>query len=152
MPINWPKFNMRKLKHRKAKYQDHCGAGKLPCDEARHYEIALPEEALMMSRQGRAKGYDVQWWGDKEPSGSPPIVEITEDGVQFMLENDAQKRWLKEVEGDQVKFAARKEMIRRWNWTSWKDLFPINREFLLSLLWIPVDPYTEMEILARAAL
>jgi len=150
MPINWNKL----LRQRKAKRSDRCfdgPDGKLPFEESQHYADALPDEAIMMSQRGRAKGYETHWWGDKTPGDLPAIVEVTEKGVQFMALNDAEKAWLAEVENEPQRHQARREMIRNWNWTSWEDLLPINHEFLLSLLWIPVDPYNAMEILARAA-
>lgn len=149
MPINW-----RKLRQKKTRRRDRCfdEGGKLPYEDAQHYADALPSEALMMSQKGRAKGYDDFWWGTAFTGNLPAIVEISERGVQWLILDDAQKAWLAEVENDSTRYQARKEMIHNWNWTSWEDLLPINHEFLLSLVWIPVDPYNAMEILARASL
>ena len=152
MPINWHK--LRKMKRSKqAKISDICfdSDDRSPYEDSRHYEDTLPEEAIMMSRRGRAKGYDLLRYGDGYGDLSEPIVEITKKGVQFLVDSATEKAWLTEVENSPARYKARKEMIRKWNWTSWEDLLPINREFLLSLLWIPVDPYNAMEILARAA-
>ena len=133
-------------------YFPNLPAHKEPYEEAQHYEDATPEEAIMMSRRGQAKGYDPEIFGRKWTSEIPVLCVATKRGVQWKRMSEAQKEWLKEVDDDPVRRKAREELIRRKNWTSWEDVTPANREFLMSLLWIPVDPYTEMEILARAAM
>lgn len=151
MPINW-RNAMKMAKARRQRHRNPVDPNeKLPFEESQHYADALPEEAIMMSQRGKAKGYDDFWWGPDFRGNLPAIVEISEKGVQWLILNDAEKAWLAEVENEPTRQQARREMIHNWNWTSWEDLLPINREFLLSLMWIPVDPYNAMEILARAA-
>jgi len=153
MPINWRNVMARKKVGRKAKVQDRCfSEGRTDYDENRHFEIALPEEALMMSRRGKAKGFDISDYCESYGRDTSPIVEISKKGVQLLVVTAREKEWLEEVAADAERLSARKALILKWNWTSWDDLSPINREFLHSLLWIPVDPCNEMEILARASL
>jgi hypothetical protein len=117
-----------------------------------HYWDLLPEEAITMSRRGKAKGYDIHRYG-VNTNYVPEILvaEINRKGVQFLVLGDGEKKYLAEVEHDATRYKARRELIRQSNWILWGDLLPVNREFLLSLLWIPVDPYNAMEVLARSS-
>lgn len=124
---------------------------KQPFEESAHYANALPEEALMMSRRGRAKGYDDFWWGSKFSGNLPAIVEISHSGVQWRMPSDAEKAWLEAVNSDVPRYRARSKSLHNYHFTRWNDLHPINHEFLLSLTWIPVDPLNAMEVLAKAA-
>jgi hypothetical protein len=148
MPINWT--NLKNIKAKQAVLSEHCfGAYGDDYSKTYHWDDTLPDEAVLMSRTGRAKGYDPLRFGE-DHSYLIPVAEITATGVQFLIWSDREKAWIEEVESYSTRKHARMEMVRKWNWTSWEELLPINHEFLLSLLWIPEDPFTAMEILARA--
>jgi hypothetical protein len=143
MPINWTNV-------KKAKVSDRCFYGPRGHAENHHFEQATPEEALLMSRKGLAKGYDTVY-RTEDDDYTRLVVEITHAGVQLLTRSHQQQEWINEMEAHPTRLRARIDMVHNWNWTSWDDLLPINREYLLSLLWIPEDPFTAMEILAKAA-
>jgi hypothetical protein len=153
MAINWHKIrNIKKLKQQRAKRQDTCfDDHRAAYEDNRHFADALPLEAADMSRRGRAKGFDPIWFGRAWTGEIPAIAEVTKKGVQFLVLSDDEKAWIVEAEGDNARWKARKQVIRNRNFTSWESISKANHEFLLSLIWIPVDPYNAMEILARAA-
>lgn len=143
MPINWT--NLKKAKVSKRCFYSPSGHA-----ENHHFEQATPEEAILMSRKGLAKGHDITYCVEGEDF-TTVTAEITRAGVQFLTFSDPEREWIKEMEKHPGRRYERIEIVRGWNWTSWDDLLPINREYLLSLLWIPEDPFTAMEILAKAA-
>jgi hypothetical protein len=120
-----------------------------------HFYHALPKDALMMSSTGVAHGFDTLRFGEhfhqKGGDRTSPVAEISQGGVQFLVFSGREREWIKEVEHTAQRYEARVTMVRHWNWTPWGKLFPCNREFLLSLLWVPAEPLSAMEILARAA-
>lgn len=120
-----------------------------------HFLDALPEEALRMSSVGVAYGYDLLRWGEQwhrdGKDECPPAVKATTGGVQFLVLSEQEKRWLLEVEHDSVRFEARRLIVYKNNWCSWITMGDDDRNFLLSLLWIPEDPLTPLEILAKMA-
>jgi len=110
----------------------------------------------MMSSTGVAHGYDVLRYGEsfhrkKDGCGDYPVMEITKGGVQFLVTSERERAWIEEVEHSPQRHVARQTIVREWNWTRWKNITPKNREFMLSLLWVPADPLSAMEILAIAA-
>lgn len=122
-------------------------------DEGRLYEDTTPEEAMEMSRTGTAEGFDPLRYGEKwaaegkDPGN--PLFRINKRGVQRLVLSDAQKEWIKEVEHDVVRWRARTALVKKRNFTPWREVSEQNRDYLLSLLWIPKDPLTPMEIIAR---
>ena len=123
--------------------------------DAYHFEDALPEDAIIMSGTGTAHGYGILRWGqefhNEHADTEYPVAQIDKLGVQLLVVSDAERRWLRDVEIDHKRLEAREKMVRRWNWTLWRDVCPRNHEFLLSLLWIPAEPLSAMEIIARMA-
>jgi len=148
MPINFKAMANKKAKQ--ARVQDYC-FDETGYRENRHFESALPEDALMMSSCGRAKGFDFISHVESYGKDATPVVTITKSSVQFLFISEIERNWIEEGKNSSDR-KARKALLRGRNQTLWGDLLPINYEYLLSLLWIPVDPYNEMEILARAAL
>lgn len=146
MQIDWTKLK-RITTTKVCRVLDGCGYDDY--SKTHHWDDTLPHEAIQMSRVGFAKGYDTFRFGE-DHDYLIPVAEISKGGVQFTVWSDREKAWINEMEDYSSRKLARIEMVRKWNWTSWAELFPINREFLLSLLWIPEDPFTAMEILARA--
>ena len=123
--------------------------------DAEHFVDALPEDAMMMSRTGTAHGYDhlrfgLKWESEGKNPGRP-IAQINKAGVQLLVISDRERDWIAEVQEDSTRWAAREKMVRQWNFTPWPELADANREFLLSLFWIPAEPLTAMEIIARMA-
>jgi len=117
-----------------------------------HFQHTLPEEAMQMSHTGSALGYDIERYNlHPDYQEMLPVAQITNLGVQFLVKSEEEKRWQNEVSREPHRHIIRGQMIREWNFTPWVDLTPRNREFLLGLLWIPDDPLTAMEILAKAA-
>lgn len=123
--------------------------------DGHHYADALPEEAMQMSKCGVANGYDdLRYgvrWADEGLDPGRPVVQIDKRGVQLLVMSDDQKAWIQEAEADLKRWERRRKIVRKVNLTRWEDLPPINREYLLSLHWVPAEPYTAMEIIAIMA-
>ena len=130
-------------------------------DEDRHdpsqFVDCLPEEAMLMSSCGTAHGYDVfrygeQWLRDGNDPGGP-IAQISEKGVQILVMSDAQVAWINDpgVSGEARarRAEARRTMVLGFNFTNWGELSEENREYLLSLHWIPDKALSAMEIIAK---
>ena len=125
------------------------GNGKLYLD-------ALPEEAIEMSRTGVAFGYDIMRWGEKAAQDgndfTEPVVRATARGVQFLVLSDKERTWVEKAGRDRLVRKARREVIRQRNWRAWDKLSEGDRDFVLSLLWVPDEPITPLEVLAKMAL
>jgi len=123
--------------------------------DAEHFVDALPEDAMMMSRTGTAHGYDHlrfgEKWANEGKDPGRPIAQINRTGVQMLVMSDREKAWIAEVAEDNTRWVARKKIVRKSNFTPWPKIGERNREFLLSLFWIPAEPLTAMEIIARMA-
>lgn len=123
--------------------------------EGHHYADALPKEAMLMSRSGVADGYDFlrfgERWNNEGLDRGKPIVQIDKDGVQLLVLSDKQREWIAETGTDEKKAAFRRKICRAHNYVRWTDVTPLNNEFLLSLHWVPSEPYTAMEVIAIMA-
>lgn len=143
---------MKRLKYRKSSANDLREEVER---EGHHYADALPEDAMLMSRMGVANGYDFLRYGERwdreglDPGN--PIIQISKEGVQLLVLSDDQRAWIAAVESDPKRWERRKQICRTRNFVLWHDLTPANREFLLSLHWVPAEPYTAMEVLAIMA-
>lgn len=108
-----------------------------------------------MSSVGRAEGFDDMRFGLKRAiEGSNPqypVARINSKGIQYLVKSDKEKEWLGEVAYNSREWKSRLSVVRAQNFTTWDNLTPSNRDYLLSLLWIPVQPYSAMEIIARMA-
>lgn len=123
--------------------------------DGHHYADALPKEAMLMSRCGVANGYDFlrfgERWNNEGLDRGIPIVQIDKDGVQLLVLSDKQREWIAENGIDEKRASLRRKICRAHNYAQWVDLTPHNHEFLLSLHWVPAEPYTAMEVIAIMA-
>jgi len=120
-----------------------------------HFLDALPEEAMAMSGNGIAIGFDLLRWGErwhKEGRDTcPPVVRIDEQGVQFLVMTNTQKAWVDDPNISEDRRKIRRKALLKHNWRSWLTLGEDDRNYLLSLLWVPEEPLTPLEILAKMA-
>lgn len=115
------------------------------------YEHFTPLEVAYLSRDRVAMGYDILRWGESTENSydATPIALATPIAVKF-------DRWSSEdanfVYSDCEKVGAtpsiRSKYISAKVWVPWKDLSTTDRDFALSLVWVPADPMTPLEALA----
>jgi hypothetical protein len=124
-------------------------------NEGRHYADTLPHDAMEMSKAGVAHGYETlrfgMYWNDQELDPGTPVIQIDADGVQLLILSDDQKKWINTEEIDEKRHELRRKIVRAWNYTRWEHVTPANHEYLLTLHWVPAEPYTAMEIIAIMA-
>lgn len=110
------------------------------------------EEAVLMSRNKIALGYDDLFYGEqwlregKHPGH--PIIRATVNGLEFLLLSDQERALINSPTLRSMESTLRKKTILATKFTLWEDLLPVHRDFASTLYWLPVEPMTEMEIIA----
>lgn len=121
-------------------------------DRRSDYAHILPWDAARMSHSGVALGYDLLRWGESE-RGDPEMViaRASVTHFEFMVMTDVEKkflygiRWDARNRGEQVR---RSQVIENLNKKPWDKLDEQQRNFALSLMWVPEQPKSPLEMLA----
>lgn len=127
--------------------------------ESEQYLHCMPLEAVTLSKSGKALGYDLLRWGERfhaEGNDSGFVAATaTAAGILFHVQNQLERNWVNDVERDDPDrgrtMAARRRFIESRNFYPWQALTGLNKDFVLSLLWIPEEPLSPLEALAQAA-
>lgn len=115
------------------------------------YEHLSPIEVAQLSRSGAAIGYEPFRWGEKAERllDLPPVAHATAIAVKF-------DRWsetdVKFVYSDSQNVGStssiRSKYLSAKMWIPWESLSYTDRNYALSLIWVPEEPMAPLEALA----
>ena len=128
-------------------------------DESVQYLHCTPLEAVALSKSGKALGYDLLRWGEKwheEGFDDGFLVAIASSGgIRYHPVTQREKDWIEDVDRADLDrngiAAARRRYIEARNFFPWGTLTRFNKDFILSLLWVPEEPMSPLEALAAQA-
>ena len=127
-------------------------------DESLQYIHCTPLEAITFSKNGKALGYELLRWGEKHHKAGKDdgfIAAIgTAGGVQLLIRHPLEKSWIDGDPRDREAWRGRKsraKVIELQNFFPWRTLSGLNKDYIFSLLWVPEEPVSALEALARAA-
>lgn len=113
-----------------------------------------PLDAVGLSRSGKAMGYDLTYWGLDfmgKNDHAPVIAVATPDVVKFDRLTSLENGYIGRPGGSETArhaYDRRVAEVDRINTIAWNDLNQTNRDYLMSLLWVPEDPMNPLEALA----
>lgn len=121
-------------------------------DPRSNYAHILPWDAARMSHNGVALGYDLLRWGEND-RGDPEMViaRATVSHFEFMVMTNVERKFLHSIgwdarnRGEQIR---RRRIIEELNKKPWDELDEQQRNFALSLMWVPEQPKSPLEMLA----
>ena len=115
---------------------------------------ALPAEAINYSRDGVAVGIDLLPYGEEfhRIHGHPGtlIAIANRDAVRWKkVSQEERDAWFTENRERHRLGEERRHRQPPWNiWIPWDQLSEENYDYLMTLLWLPRDPYSSLEMLA----
>lgn len=124
-----------------------------PAREGRgkQYEQLTPFEAATLSKTGIALGYEPLRWGEEMENAHDGchIAIATPVAVQMTNWMDTERDYVygdNEVLGGNA--TQRRRYVQAKQWRPWKALSQQDRDFMLSLVWVPEEPRSPLEALA----
>ena len=139
-------------------------------NDGRAFTSCLPDEAARMSSTGIAVGVDLMFYGESyylknsgtfDDPGERVVAMSNGRIVRYMLETGVERKLYYSIsrpthtlDDDELEiYQQRKDRvrcrIRKINTYPWEELTDMNRDYLLSLLWLPEKLMSPLEILAN---
>ena len=124
------------------------------------YLNVLPQEAANMSRNGVAAGIELLRFGEKwhARTDDPVVAKFYTSGkIQFKQLTEDEKKLVaypehRETPTQSKERKQRVAIVLRNNEFWWSRLYWYQRDYLLSLYWVPEEPKSPLEMLAAAAI
>lgn len=126
-------------------------------EQAEDYALMTPDEVCNLSKTGLIVGYELLRWGEAfhEQGGDAGFMAAVANkyavGAAFLDDND--KSFVKgSGVGDDWKLRRRREgYVTARRFRPWSMLHRFDRDYLMSLLWLPEVPLSPLEALGRMA-